>query len=74
MRPVVAVQGLELVSPPGGVDNHESALGLESSALLFPHIPVLFYVLHLLYEDLKLDELQRSGTRALVGLLQQLAK
>lgn len=74
MRPVVAVQGLEAVSPPGGVDDHESALGLESSALLFPHIPVLFYVLHLLYEDLKLDELQRSGARALVGLLQQLAK
>uniref|UniRef100_A0A673J159 Anaphase-promoting complex subunit 1-like n=1 Tax=Sinocyclocheilus rhinocerous TaxID=307959 RepID=A0A673J159_9TELE len=74
MRPAVAVQGLELVSPPGGVDNHESAMGLESSALLFPHIPVLFYVLHLLYEDLKLDELQRSGARALVGLLQQLAK
>uniref|UniRef100_A0A8C1PZ09 Anaphase promoting complex subunit 1 n=1 Tax=Cyprinus carpio TaxID=7962 RepID=A0A8C1PZ09_CYPCA len=74
MRPAVAVQGLEPVGPPGGVDNHESALGLESSALLFPHIPVLFYVLHLLYEDLKLDELQRSGARALVGLLQQLAK
>ncbi|KAI2658109.1 Anaphase-promoting complex subunit 1 [Labeo rohita] len=72
--PVVAVHGLEPVSPPGGVDNQESALGLESSALLFPHIPVLFYVLHLLYEDLKLDELQRSGARALVGLLQQLAK
>uniref|UniRef100_A0A671SR67 Anaphase-promoting complex subunit 1-like n=1 Tax=Sinocyclocheilus anshuiensis TaxID=1608454 RepID=A0A671SR67_9TELE len=74
MRPAVAVQGLEPVSPPGGVDNHESVLGLESSALLFPHIPVLCYVLHLLYEDLKLDELQRSGARALVGLLQQLAK
>uniref|UniRef100_A0A8C2L8N7 Anaphase-promoting complex subunit 1 n=1 Tax=Cyprinus carpio TaxID=7962 RepID=A0A8C2L8N7_CYPCA len=74
MRPAGSVQGLEPVWPPGGVDNHESALGLESSALLFPHIPVLFYVLHLLYEDLKLDELQRSGARALVGLLQQLAK
>ncbi|XP_067276723.1 anaphase-promoting complex subunit 1 isoform X1 [Pseudorasbora parva] len=74
MLPAVASQGLEAVSPPGGVNNQESAVGLESSALLFPHIPVLFYVLHLLYEDLKLDELQRSGARALVGLLQQLAK
>uniref|UniRef100_A0A673NDK9 Anaphase-promoting complex subunit 1-like n=1 Tax=Sinocyclocheilus rhinocerous TaxID=307959 RepID=A0A673NDK9_9TELE len=74
MQPALAVQGLEPVWPPGGVDNHQSALGLESSAMLFPHIPVLFYVLHLLYEDLKLDELQRSGARALVGLLQQLAK
>uniref|UniRef100_A0A671M203 Uncharacterized protein n=1 Tax=Sinocyclocheilus anshuiensis TaxID=1608454 RepID=A0A671M203_9TELE len=74
MQPAFAVQGLEPVWPPGGVDNHQSALGLESSAMLFPHIPVLFYVLHLLYEDLKLDELQRSGARALVGLLQQLAK
>lgn len=60
--------------PPGGVNNHESALCLESSALLFPHILVLFYVLHLLYEDLKLDELKRREARALVGLLQQLAK
>ncbi|GAA6076710.1 anaphase-promoting complex subunit 1 isoform X3, partial [Tachysurus ichikawai] len=50
------------------------AAGLEPSALLFTHIPALFYVLHLLYEDLKLDELQCSGARALVGLLQQMAR
>uniref|UniRef100_A0A673WJI8 Anaphase-promoting complex subunit 1 n=1 Tax=Salmo trutta TaxID=8032 RepID=A0A673WJI8_SALTR len=50
------------------------ALRLDPSAPLFPHIPALFYVLHLLYEELKLDELQRSGGRSLVGLLQQLAR
>uniref|UniRef100_A0A8C8G054 Anaphase-promoting complex subunit 1 n=1 Tax=Oncorhynchus tshawytscha TaxID=74940 RepID=A0A8C8G054_ONCTS len=50
------------------------ALHLDPSAPLFPHIPALFYVLHLLYEELKLDELQRSGGRSLVGLLQQLAR
>uniref|UniRef100_A0A6Q2YLC4 Anaphase-promoting complex subunit 1 n=1 Tax=Esox lucius TaxID=8010 RepID=A0A6Q2YLC4_ESOLU len=50
------------------------ALRLDPSAPLFPHLPALFYVLHLLYEELKLDELQRSGGRLLVGLLQQLAR
>ncbi|KAL0964539.1 hypothetical protein UPYG_G00325360 [Umbra pygmaea] len=50
------------------------ALRLDPCAPLFPHIPALFYVLHLLYEELKLDELQRSGGRLLVGLLQQLAR
>uniref|UniRef100_A0A8C7YWB1 Anaphase-promoting complex subunit 1 n=1 Tax=Oryzias sinensis TaxID=183150 RepID=A0A8C7YWB1_9TELE len=47
---------------------------LDSSALLFPHIPALFYVLHLLYQELQLDELHRARAASLVCLLQQLAR
>uniref|UniRef100_A0A3B3C1J0 Anaphase-promoting complex subunit 1 n=1 Tax=Oryzias melastigma TaxID=30732 RepID=A0A3B3C1J0_ORYME len=47
---------------------------LDSSAPLFPHIPALFYVLHLLYQELQLDELHRSRAASLVCLLQQLAR
>ncbi|KAM6997725.1 anaphase-promoting complex subunit 1 [Tautogolabrus adspersus] len=47
---------------------------LDSSAPLFPHIPALFYVLHLLYQELQLDELQRARASSLVCLLQQLAR
>uniref|UniRef100_A0A8C4EI06 Anaphase-promoting complex subunit 1 n=1 Tax=Dicentrarchus labrax TaxID=13489 RepID=A0A8C4EI06_DICLA len=47
---------------------------LDSSAPLFPHIPSLFYVLHLLYQELQLDELQRARASLLVCLLQQLAR
>ncbi|XP_068597126.1 anaphase-promoting complex subunit 1 [Brachionichthys hirsutus] len=46
---------------------------LEGSAPLFPHIPALFYVLHLLYQELQLNELQRARASSLVCLLQQLA-
>uniref|UniRef100_A0A3B4V8D4 Anaphase promoting complex subunit 1 n=1 Tax=Seriola dumerili TaxID=41447 RepID=A0A3B4V8D4_SERDU len=51
-----------------------SSLKLDSSAPLFPHIPALFYVLHLLYQELQLDELQRARASSLVCLLQQLAR
>ncbi|KAM3862835.1 anaphase-promoting complex subunit 1 [Diretmus argenteus] len=51
-----------------------SSLKLDSSAPLFPHIPALFYVLHLLYQDVQLDELQRAGASSLVCMLQQLAR
>uniref|UniRef100_A0A3Q2CTV5 Anaphase-promoting complex subunit 1 n=1 Tax=Cyprinodon variegatus TaxID=28743 RepID=A0A3Q2CTV5_CYPVA len=51
-----------------------SSLKLESSAPLFPHIPALFYVLHLLYQELQLDELHRARASSLVCLLQQLAR
>ncbi|CAL1577909.1 unnamed protein product [Knipowitschia caucasica] len=47
---------------------------LDSSALLFPHIPALFYVLHLIYQELLLDELQRASASSLLCLLQQLAR
>ncbi|XP_031695585.1 anaphase-promoting complex subunit 1-like, partial [Anarrhichthys ocellatus] len=46
---------------------------LDSAAPLFPHVPALFYVLHLLYQELQLDELQRARASSLVCLLQQLA-
>lgn len=50
------------------------SLKLDSSAPLFPHIPALFYVLHLLYQELQLDELHRARASSLVCLLQQLAR
>uniref|UniRef100_A0A3B5Q131 Anaphase promoting complex subunit 1 n=1 Tax=Xiphophorus maculatus TaxID=8083 RepID=A0A3B5Q131_XIPMA len=51
-----------------------SSMKLESSAPLFPHIPALFGVLHLLYQELQLDELHRARASSLVCLLQQLAR
>ncbi|KAM3605750.1 uncharacterized protein V6R79_003985 [Siganus canaliculatus] len=50
------------------------SLKLDSSAPLFSHIPSLFYVLHLLYQELQLNELQRARASSLVCLLQQLAR
>uniref|UniRef100_A0A8C4EHU5 Anaphase-promoting complex subunit 1 n=1 Tax=Dicentrarchus labrax TaxID=13489 RepID=A0A8C4EHU5_DICLA len=58
----------------GPVDSSGSNNTLDSSAPLFPHIPSLFYVLHLLYQELQLDELQRARASLLVCLLQQLAR
>lgn len=72
--PAPGMSGLDAEVSAGIMDESGPAAGLEPSALLFTHIPALFYVLHLLYEDLKLDELQRSGARSLVGLLQQMAR
>ncbi|XP_048864523.1 anaphase-promoting complex subunit 1 isoform X2 [Brienomyrus brachyistius] len=47
---------------------------LDAAAPLFSHTPAVFFVLHLVYEDLKLDELMRKGAHQLVVLLQQLAR
>ncbi|XP_018595771.2 anaphase-promoting complex subunit 1 isoform X3 [Scleropages formosus] len=47
---------------------------LDPSAPLFPHLPAVFFVLHLVYEELKLDDLMRKGARSLVVMLQQLAR
>uniref|UniRef100_A0A672FSP0 Anaphase-promoting complex subunit 1 n=1 Tax=Salarias fasciatus TaxID=181472 RepID=A0A672FSP0_SALFA len=60
---------LSQASPPSS-----AVLKLDSSAPLFPYIPSLFYVLHLLYQELQLDELQRARASSLVCLLQQLAR
>ncbi|GCC32344.1 hypothetical protein chiPu_0010805 [Chiloscyllium punctatum] len=49
-------------------------LGLDSTTLLYNHIPAIFFVLHLIYEELKLDNLMREGARSLVILLYQLAR
>uniref|UniRef100_A0A671WIE2 Anaphase promoting complex subunit 1 n=1 Tax=Sparus aurata TaxID=8175 RepID=A0A671WIE2_SPAAU len=51
-----------------------NSLITDAEAPLFPHIPALFYVLHLLYQELQLDELQRARASSLVCLLQQLAR
>lgn len=74
MYPAPGMSGLDAEVSAGIMDESGPSAELEPSAPLFTHVPALFYVLHLLYEDLKLDELQRSGARALVGLLQQMAR
>uniref|UniRef100_A0AAQ4Q8D6 Anaphase promoting complex subunit 1 n=1 Tax=Gasterosteus aculeatus aculeatus TaxID=481459 RepID=A0AAQ4Q8D6_GASAC len=51
-----------------------SPSSMDTAAPLFPHVPALFYVLHLVYEELQLDELQRARASSLVCLLQQLAR
>lgn len=64
-----------IFAPPDSVSSPRSPPPkLDTSALLFPHIPSLFYVLHLLYQELQLDELQRASASSLVCLLQQLAR
>ncbi|XP_019371655.1 PREDICTED: anaphase-promoting complex subunit 1 isoform X1 [Gavialis gangeticus] len=50
------------------------SLSLDSSTLLFTHIPAIFFVLHLIYEELKLNSLMGEGIRSLVFLLVQLAR
>ncbi|XP_054840642.1 anaphase-promoting complex subunit 1 [Eublepharis macularius] len=55
-------------------DNLSSSHCLDSSTLLFPHIPAIFCVLHLIYEELKLNCLMGEGIRSLVILLVQLAR
>ncbi|XP_035256642.1 anaphase-promoting complex subunit 1 isoform X2 [Anguilla anguilla] len=65
---------LEPVEAPPCADDGPAPLRLDPSAPLFPHIPAVFFVLHLLYEELKLDNLMIRGTRSLVVLLQQLAR
>ncbi|XP_015271620.1 PREDICTED: anaphase-promoting complex subunit 1 [Gekko japonicus] len=62
---------LEMKSPK---DNLSPSHSLDSSTLLFPHIPTIFCVLHLIYEELKLNCLMGEGIRSLVVLLVQLAR
>ena len=59
---------------PPPADAGPASLCLDPGAPLFPHLPAIFFTLHLLYEELKLDSLMIRGARALVGLLQQLAR
>lgn len=49
-------------------------LSLDSATLLFPHIPAIFFVLHLVYEELKLNTLMGEGICSLIDLLVQLAR
>nr|XP_016852666.1 PREDICTED: anaphase-promoting complex subunit 1 isoform X1 [Anolis carolinensis] len=55
-------------------DNASHKHCLDSTTLLFPHIPAIFYVLHLIYEELKLNCLMGEGIRSLAVLLVQLAR
>ncbi|KAK1170590.1 anaphase-promoting complex subunit 1 isoform X1 [Acipenser oxyrinchus oxyrinchus] len=65
---------LDSVEPLSPNEELSSQLSLDHSAPLFCHIPAVFYVLHLVYEELKLDNLMRDGTRSLVILLLQIAR
>nr|XP_020664001.1 anaphase-promoting complex subunit 1 [Pogona vitticeps] len=62
---------LEAKSPK---DNTSHSHCLDATTLLFPHIPAIFCVLHLIYEELKLNCLMGEGIRSLVVLLVQLAR
>lgn len=65
---------LDPVEVPSCKDDNQQVFHLDSTALLFSHIPAIFYVLHLSYEELKLNTLMREGIRSLVTLLLQLAR
>uniref|UniRef100_A0A8C0FJZ4 Anaphase-promoting complex subunit 1 n=1 Tax=Bubo bubo TaxID=30461 RepID=A0A8C0FJZ4_BUBBB len=62
---------LEVLAPK---DDFSQNLSLDTSTLLFTHIPAIFFVLHLIYEELKLNSLMGEGIRSLVVLLVQLAR
>uniref|UniRef100_A0A8B9NI82 Anaphase promoting complex subunit 1 n=1 Tax=Accipiter nisus TaxID=211598 RepID=A0A8B9NI82_9AVES len=62
---------LEVLAPK---DDFSQSLSLDSSTLLFTHIPAVFFVLHLIYEELKLNSLMGEGIRSLVVVLVQLAR
>ncbi|KAJ7341215.1 hypothetical protein JRQ81_005067 [Phrynocephalus forsythii] len=55
-------------------DNASLSHSLDATTLLFPHIPAIFCVLHLIYEELKLNCLMGEGIRSLVVLLVQMAR
>ncbi|KAG5683225.1 hypothetical protein PVAND_012519 [Polypedilum vanderplanki] len=54
-------------------DDQEMIQNYHSDAVLFSNIPLIFYSLHLLYEDLKLDISMNNELNALSELLCQLA-
>ncbi|XP_075719012.1 anaphase-promoting complex subunit 1 [Rhinoderma darwinii] len=65
---------LDPMDVPAFKEDNQQVLNLDSTALLFSHIPAIFYVLHLAYEELKLNTLMREGIQSLVTLLLQLAR
>lgn len=46
-----------------------SHLNNDSNALLFPYIPLIFFTLHLIYEEMKLDELLKSHLSSLAEVI-----
>lgn len=73
-HPVAKALRLDPLEALASKDDFPQSLNLDSSTLLFTHIPAIFFVLHLIYEELKLNSLMGEGIRSLVVLLVQLAR
>ncbi|NXY32616.1 APC1 protein, partial [Pomatorhinus ruficollis] len=73
-HPVAKALRLDPLEVLASKDDFSQSLSLDSSTLLFSHIPAIFFVLHLIYEELKLNSLMGEGLRSLVVLLVQLAR
>ncbi|KAJ7419604.1 Anaphase-promoting complex subunit 1 [Pitangus sulphuratus] len=73
-HPVAKALRLDPLEVSPSKDDFPQSLSLDSSTLLFSHIPAIFFVLHLIYEELKLNSLMGEGLRSLVVLLVQLAR
>uniref|UniRef100_A0A8U8B5V0 Anaphase-promoting complex subunit 1 n=1 Tax=Geospiza parvula TaxID=87175 RepID=A0A8U8B5V0_GEOPR len=73
-HPVAKALRLDPLEVSASRDDFSQSLSLDSSTLLFSHIPAIFFVLHLIYEELKLNSLMGEGLRSLVVLLVQLAR
>ncbi|RMC08037.1 hypothetical protein DUI87_15509 [Hirundo rustica rustica] len=73
-HPIAKALRLDPLEVPASKDDFSQCLSLDSSTLLFSHIPAIFFVLHLVYEELKLNSLMGEGLRSLVVLLVQLAR
>ncbi|XP_014750636.1 PREDICTED: anaphase-promoting complex subunit 1 isoform X1 [Sturnus vulgaris] len=73
-HPVAKALRLDPLEVSASKDDFSQSLSLDSSTLLFSHIPAIFFVLHLIYEELKLNSLMGEGLRSLVVLLVQLAR
>uniref|UniRef100_A0A8C5QUZ9 Anaphase-promoting complex subunit 1 n=1 Tax=Leptobrachium leishanense TaxID=445787 RepID=A0A8C5QUZ9_9ANUR len=65
---------LDPLDLPASEGDPQNTFNLDSSAVLFSHIPAIFFVLHLTYEELKLNTLMREGIHSLVILLLQMAR
>ncbi|OWK53409.1 Anaphase-promoting complex subunit 1 [Lonchura striata] len=73
-HPIAKALRLDPLEVSASKDDFSQSLSLDSSTLLFSHIPAIFFVLHLIYEELKLNSLVGEGLRSLVVLLVQLAR
>lgn len=73
-HPLAKALQLDPLEMKSSKDNLSPSHSLDSSTLLFSHIPTIFCVLHLIYEELKLNCLMGEGIRSLVVLLVQLAR
>ncbi|KAJ7425785.1 anaphase promoting complex subunit 1 [Willisornis vidua] len=73
-HPIAKALRLDPLEVSPSKDDFSQSLSLDSSTLLFSHIPAIFFVLHLIYEELKLNSLMGEGLRSLVVLLVQLAR